>query len=927
LKKQETSEDISFDFSFIKKTLNNKKAIQALIPLLLLLIPLFLSVYIRSLPSELPIAEEWARQSIYNNVRSQILGQVNQQYPNLPEESKQVMVEEQFRTFLSQQGAQAEEVIKQQAEGLREQFRYGEETYLGDIDSYFWLRYARNMVEKGTYEDEMRDGVPYDTRMLAPSGMEIQENMYPYFQVALYRFLKVFDSKMTIMRAAFLTPMFISFIAIIAAFLIGRKLSGNLAGFIASIIIAVNPTVLSRSLGSDNDIVNVMFPLLIMLFVIYAFDTKSLKGAVIFGTIAGLLTGVYAIVWSGWWFIFLFVLAGGAMFIGYLVLYEFFSGKKPAHIIKDQHVINTAAFLGVFILMTFISMSALGQGDVFFRSFQNPLKVITIQTAAKGFSLWPNVYTTVAELNTADFGQVIQSLGGKMLMWLALIGTIISLTNLNNSKTMTKNLLFLAGSAVYYLIYLEVAANAGLPVLMTVGLISIPLFIGLALTVHTKSRMETVHAIILVIWFMATVYAATKGIRFILLMIPAFAISFGVFVDYAVSIASRSVSKMLDLHFWIPKVVFTLLALIVLIQPVRSGIQTAYYYVPSINDGWVTALEKIRTESSPDAIINSWWDFGHWFKYWADRKVTFDGASQDSAMAHWIGRTLLSSDEKEAVAILRMLDCGSDGAGNELTKITNDTSETVRIINSLLMMDRAEAEEELMGITSSDNVEKILSLMYCEPPENYFITSQDMVGKSGVWAHFGSWNFDRAKIYNYFKTLDYDGFIRTMQSEFEYSGQESQRLYYELNSFVSDRQVNDWIAPWPSYGGIVQCSPQGNSSLVCNLPGGNNQMLPLVINRTDMDAYVQGNIKYYPNRFAYMEDGELITEEHSENTLGYGILLMEGNRVLYASPELVDSMFTRLFYLDGQGMEGFEKFHDIVDVTGQRIITWKVRWE
>jgi hypothetical protein len=26
-------------------------------------------------------------------------------------------------------------------------------------------------------------------------------------------------------------------------------------------------------------------------------------------------------------------------------------------------------------------------------------------------------------------------------------------------------------------------------------------------------------------------------------------------------------------------------------------------------------------------------------------------------------------------------------------------------------------------------------------------------------------------------------------------------------------------------------------------------------------------------------------------------------------------------------MEGFEKFHDIVDVTGQRIITWKVRWE
>ena len=43
-------------------------------------------------------------------------------------------------------------------------------------------------------------------------------------------------------------------------------------------------------------------------------------------------------------------------------------------------------------------------------------------------------------------------------------------------------------------------------------------------------------------------------------------------------------------------------------------------------------------------------------------------------------------------------------------------------------------------------------------------------------------------------------------------------------------------------------------------------------------------------------------------------------------PALTGSMFTRLFYFDGAGLDKFEKFNDVTDVTGQRIITWKVKW-
>ena len=49
------------------------------------------------------------------------------------------------------------------------------------------------------------------------------------------------------------------------------------------------------------------------------------------------------------------------------------------------------------------------------------------------------------------------------------------------------------------------------------------------------------------------------------------------------------------------------------------------------------------------------------------------------------------------------------------------------------------------------NTLKVLELTHCTPPENYFITSYDMVDKSIAWAHIGSWDFERSLIYNTLK--------------------------------------------------------------------------------------------------------------------------------------------------------------------------------
>src|SRR3989344_9571324 len=132
-----------------------------------------------------------------------------------------------------------------------------------------------------------------------------------------------------------------------------------------------------------------------------------------------------------------------------------------------------------------------------------------------------------------------------------------------------------------------------------------------------------------------------------------------------------------------------------------------------------------------------------------------DGSTQNTPPAHWIGKVLLTSDERLAVGILRMLDCGSRDGFNIISSLTKDGRKAVQIMYEIMPQDKENAKKVLSKYFTDEESAKVLEKTHCEAPENYFITSADMVGKSGVWAHFGSWDFDRALIYNTLKKGEY----------------------------------------------------------------------------------------------------------------------------------------------------------------------------
>ena len=101
----------------------------------------------------------------------------------------------------------------------------------------------------------------------------------------------------------------------------------------------------------------------------------------------------------------------------------------------------------------------------------------------------------------------------------------------------------------------------------------------------------------------------------------------------------------------------------------RQGYAAARSYLPKLNAAWWSTLSVLRQQSPPDAIVNTWWDYGYWTKYVAERRVNNDGGSLRTHIPYWTARALAAPTERESAGLLRMLDCGSDATpeaeGNE----------------------------------------------------------------------------------------------------------------------------------------------------------------------------------------------------------------------------------------------------------------------
>ena len=159
-----------------------------------------------------------------------------------------------------------------------------------------------------------------------------------------------------------------------------------------------------------------------------------------------------------------------------------------------------------------------------------------------------------------------------------------------------------------------------------------------------------------------------------------------------------------------------------------------------------------------------------------------------------------------------------------LYKVNKDSHKSIKILNEIVGLNKEDAYKALVkhGL-SQQQANEVLSYSHCEPPEAYFIASDDMIGKSGVWSHFGSWNFERADIWFNARKMPQEKATEYMMKKFNYTKESAESTYFEIQAIDNDpdpiqrdRNANTWIAPWPGYGGISTCSKNDKGIFACS---------------------------------------------------------------------------------------------------------------
>lgn len=1016
---EETKEDISIDFGKITRSVWTW--CKANYILFLILIPIFLSIHIRIQPAYLPAIDSAAEANIRSSIQQSIMDQVNAQYPNLPEENKQNLVQQQLDAIYAEgtidylgQLVPIEELVKENAKQIKAQFQdeYGL-TYLGEIDPWYFYRLTENYLEHGYEGDIEIDGKYYDTHQMGGTPREIlggETSKLPHFHVMveayLYKIISIFAPNIRLMTVVYFLPVLLAALSVIPAFFLVKKVAGNMGAFVAATIVAVHPAFIGRTIAgfSDTDGYNILFPLLIMWIFIEALEAQSWKKALGLGVLGGVIVGIFSYTWGGWWYIYDFLLGVCFISLWYVFVKKYILGKEAkqkriwiagALLLAPLFVLGAAIKSGmemikkkqvgeeeqkllltivIFIVCCGIFVTFFSSFKVFVNAIKEPLTFSTIKEVGV-IKIWPNVLTTVAEFNPASLSEIINTVGFGLaiLLLFAFLGVgyalferaiidkeqewmlagglawVIGLTLVSSKIASPVLFTILLSIPLVYLIYKKVpfaiiyfvgvsiwyaAIIKWIPQLQDTlflffFLVGIPLLIGVIYALLEEQKADMKYAVLLFIWFVGTIYASTQGIRFIMILVPAFAVACGFGVSFVYRIWVDVIANAIKIHVIYVKVMLIAGVAILLFLPIGVGYSLGSQQMPLINDGWYAALSKINQEAAPDAIVNSWWDFGHWFKAIADRAVTFDGGSQDTPQAHWIGQVLLTDSETEAIGILRMLDCGGNSAYNEIYKKMNNTYLSVTLTKEIILLTEEEAKTRLFAEGfSEEQAIAVLQYTHCSPPENYFITSQDMVGKSGVWAHFGSWNFERAYIVNVANAYEKEEALAIIEKDIGLSKESAETLYNE--AITSDS--NNWITGWPSYVTMPQGCWQEKEMLYCDSG--------IMINLTTGDAGVLTNEGYkHPQKLLYIApDGSFNTTDFSSAS---DVLTSSDGRSSYSAAiipsgtsfngffmdtALLESMFTKLFFYKGHGLECFDLFEEQHTVIGETIYVWKVDW-
>lgn len=289
-----------------------------------------------------------------------------------------------------------------------------------------------------------------------------------------------------------------------------------------------------------------------------------------------------------------------------------------------------------------------------------------------------------------------------------------------------------------------------------------------------------------------------------------------------------------------------------------------------LDDNWYDALNWMRNNTASCATIATYWDPGHFIRAIGHRTVVFDGGSQNHLLKTEddSGKTGLESTPYDS-GITRVINYG-DGV-----------RETARIQDIAASM-----------MTANESLAVQILGDYRKPGcnETYFLASSDLIGKSVWWTYFATWSPEKKG------TCTAAGVTEPKGDCYQYS-------MLQLSG----------------------ATPNGNSILYSYAVGANQAFIVNYDTEADgMQAFFSENNNLHPVKSVfYFDRGGSGLMANANNAEIDGMLWVEPDKqaVIYMPAQLSDSMFTRLFFFNGAGLQHFE----LVNQWGGEVKLFKIK--
>lgn len=575
------------------------------------------------------------------------------------------------------------------------------------LDPHLFLRYATYIVEHGKLFtlDLMRNyPLGFNTSMEVP--------LLPYIIAYLYKFLHFFNPLMTIAKADILYPVIAFSIALIFFFLLVKRLFDWKIALLSSFILSVLPAFLYRTMSgfSDKEAAAIMFMFMVYYFFVVGYQSKKPTINLIFGTLAGIATGLTGLVWGGVGFIFMIL----GMFAFVEILLNKF--KRSDFYTYTSWVIFTVLISVIYGRFTILS---------FIVSFNSSLMVISFFMAIVDYLLFkldllkikekikrkypigianlvisslfiaiiisvifkPTFFIekingmlnslfyplrdrwalTVAESHEPYISDWFSNFSKKYVWLFILSSTLLvynSIKGLKRNNRIKISILYLAFIVSFIFSRYSRSSpilNGATPLSKFMYLGSVIIFFSGFIIYYIYSfykdkdtfrELLTIRKenILLIAWFIISIMAARRAIRLVMFIAPVTSILVSYFFFNIIE-KSKKLKKE-----WYKLVVIGILILIyvpMLYGFAKTSITQSTYTGPSYNQQWQNAMSWVRENTPEDSVFGHWWDYGYWVQTGGNRATVTDGGNAIGYWNHLMGRhALTGQSDMEALEFL-----------------------------------------------------------------------------------------------------------------------------------------------------------------------------------------------------------------------------------------------------------------------------------